>query len=1053
MRMRPVIVVLGMLVLATWAPFDAAPVLGQEPSVAVDPDHAAKRTKGLALFQAEVRSILKQNCVSCHGEHETAGKLDLVTQEGLLMGGERGPAVVIGRGDKSLLTRVITHQQEPKMPKDGEKLTAEQISAITEWIDLGAPYDEPLIAARNDTIHWTERKVGSAARDFWSFQPLQSSRSPEVVDTHEWGQSPIDQFILAKLREAKLEPNQKLPREPLIRRLSFDLIGLPPTAEEVVEFVEDSRPDAYERLVDRLLANPHYGERWGRRWLDLARFAESHGFEHDYDRTTAFHYRDFVVQALNSGMPYDQFVRWQIAGDEIAPEDRLAMMATGFLAAGVHSTQITKNEVEKHRYDEMDDMLGTIGTSVLGLTVACARCHDHKFDAIPQADYYRLLSTFTKTIRSEVELDFDPVGFQREKSEFELKHAPFERAVRDYEANILPQQFVAWQQTGMTDVVTTTWLLPESINYRSAGDAIFTLQEDASWLVSGPNAANDVWTMTFDTNLQGVRSIRLEALADPSLDRSGPGRASNGNFALSDFVVTVQQKGTPTDSGQPPVPIPLVSAKATFEQNGLPVAAAIDGDPASAWAVDPEFGKGHAAVFIAKEPFGFPEGTRVTVTLKYNTNVHHSIGRPRLSVSTETDPPATVGGALNESIVTLITRPFADLTSEQRTQVLDWFKARDPGWVEVDKRRAEHAALAPKPNLQKVLVASEGLPAVTLNTQADAEFLPETHFLRRGEPNNKESVATQGFLQVLMANPNTPQQFQSTAPAGWRTSYQRRSLTNWLFDREAGAGNLAARVMANRLWQHHLGRGIVATPSDFGTRGEPPTHPELLDWLAQELVRHQWELKPLHRAILSSSVYQQNCDTDEARGSVDRANSTFWHRPRRRLEAEIIRDSILCVSGMLDDRLYGLGKLDETHRRRSLYFMIKRSQLMPSMTVFDAPDGTTPVADRSETTIAPQALLLMNNPLVRESSRKFAARLLTDTQRTDSDTALESIVRLGYATALSRQPTEDELHDSVRFLQQQRQTYPDPAAEAALRQTVVDWCQVLFCLNEFIYLE
>ena len=414
--------------------------VAQQPAE-TDPDHAAKRMKGLELFRTDVRKVMKNKCVSCHGGDATEGKLDLATQEGLLRGGERGPAAVIGRGDKSLLTRLIKHQQEPHMPKDEPKLSDHEVASIVNWIDLGAPYDEPLVARKAEATKWTDRKVAPAAKAFWSFQPLKHVVAPTTIDVAGWCQSPVDPFILEKLNAVKLQPNSSIGKSALIRRVYFDITGLPPSAAEVTAFENDPRPDAYERLIERLLSDPHYGERWGRFWLDLARFAESHGFEHDYDRPSAYHYRDFVVQALNQGMPYDQFVRWQIAGDELAPNDRLAMMATGYLAAGVHSTQITKNEVEKHRYDEMDDMLNTVGTSLLGLTIGCARCHDHKFDPIPQADYYRLLSSFTTTIRSEVELDFDPEGYQRARSQFELRQAPFEQAVRDYEATQLPKQF------------------------------------------------------------------------------------------------------------------------------------------------------------------------------------------------------------------------------------------------------------------------------------------------------------------------------------------------------------------------------------------------------------------------------------------------------------------------------------------------------------------------------------------------------------------------------------------------------------------------------------
>ena len=1019
-----------------------------QPATTVDPEHAAKRTKGLELFRTDVRKILKDKCVSCHGGDTSEGKLDLATQEGLLKGGERGPAAVIGRGDKSLLTRLIRHQQEPHMPKDEPKLSEREISAVVNWIDLGAPYDEPLVARQTVTSKWTERKVNPDSKSFWSFQPLKRIAPPTPADANGWCQSPLDRFILAKLNEAKLHPNQSIGRAALIRRVYFDITGLPPSAAEVSAFENDPRPDAYERMVEQLLADPHYGERWGRFWLDLARFAESHGFEHDYDRPSAFHYRDFVVQALNQGMPYDQFVRWQIAGDELAPNDRQAMMATGYLAAGVHSTQITKNEVEKHRYDEMDDMLNTVGTSMLGLSIGCARCHDHKFDPIPQADYYRLLSTFTTTIRSEVELDFDPEGFQRARSEFEKRQTPFDQAVRDYELTQLPARFSEWQAKRSATPEKTSdspWMIPAGIQFKSHGGATFTQQPDSSWLAAGTNPANDRWTVSFETGLRDIRSIRLEALAHPSLTNSGPGRAGNGNFALSEFYVTIRPVGGANETSKP---VKLTTARATFEQKGLPVAAAIDDNTQSAWAVDPEFGKDHAAVFGVAEPFGFEAGTVVTVTLKFNNNTQHSIGRPRLSIAQMADAPVVSGGALDEVLLTVLSKPFDKLTAEEKKRAFDWYKPQDEGWRKLEERRATHAAQAPKPMLQKVLVATEGLPPVKLHTQAESEFLKETHFLRRGEPNQKEAVANQGFLQVLMSNADAPQLFQTTPPAGWRTSFQRVSLSNWLLDREAGAGNLLARVIVNRLWQHHLGQGIVATPSDFGTRGELPTHQELLDYLAGELIRHQWDLKSIHRLILTSAVYQQSCDTDERRASIDRENRLYWHRPRRRLEAEAIRDAVLEVSGQLDDRLYGPGRLDEGHRRRSLYFTVKRSQLMPSMTVFDAPDGTTPVADRPQTTIAPQALLLMNNPQIREASRQFAIRLQGDAAKSPPDA-----VRLGYLSAVGRQPSAEELAGAVEFLSQQAASYSPGDVKSGMNRALVDFCQVLFCLNEFIYAE
>lgn len=1008
----------------------------------VDPDHAALRMRGLEVFRSSVRKILVDKCLSCHGGESTEGKLDLATQEGLLNGGERGPAAVIARGDKSLLTRLVRHQQPPYMPKDDEPLTEKEVAALVQWIDLGAPYDEPLIARSEQTARWIDRRIDPQARGFWAFQPLRRQPSPRIEDSTRWARTPIDLFLLEKLQAAQIAPNGSVGKAALIRRVMFDLTGLPPTPDEIQEFLHDERPDAYERLLDRLLANPHYGERWGRYWLDLARFAESHGFEHDYDRPSAYHYRDFVIQALNSGMPYDQFIRWQLAGDELAPQDRLALMATGFLAAGVHSTQITKNEVEKHRYDEMDDMLSTLGTSVLGLSVGCARCHDHKFDPIPQADYYRLLASFTTTIRSEVDLDFDPEGYRRIRDQFDRSHEPYVRAVRDYEAGPLAQRLAEWTASPAASE-QPDWLIPEQVQFQSHGGATFTRQPDGSWLSTGTSPANDHWTVELTTRLRDIRGIRLEALAHPSLVKAGPGRAGNGNFALSEFSVTIR----PESGDAAPVTLSFDQARATFEQKGLPVAAAIDGNPQSAWAVDPEFGKDHAAVFTTA-PFGFEGGTRITVTMRFNNNVHHSIGRPRISLTSRSDLPPAAGGAGDESIRNLLRRPASEWTADQRQRLLDWFKPRDPGWKERDDRRAAHAATAPQPQLKKVLVATEGLPPIKLHTQAESEFLKETHFLRRGEPNHKEAVASQGFLQVLLPQSAQVAQFQVAPPAGWRTSYQRTSLANWLLDPQAGAGHLAARVMVNRLWQHHLGQGIVASPSDFGLRGERPTHPELLDELAGILIDRGWDLKMMHRLIMTSAAYRQSGDVDAARLAVDRENHLLWHRPRHRLEAEAIRDAVLAVSGQLDDRLYGPGTLDENHRRRSIYFTVKRSQLMPSMTVFDAPDGTTPVADRPQTTIAPQALLLMNHPQVRESCRRFAASLAPQ-----AATSLDDAISRAYLAAIGRAPTAQELEGSRSFLQAQSASYAPSAPQTGLSSALVDFCQVLLCLNEFVYTE
>lgn len=824
-----------------------------EPNVpggnSVDKDHAAKMARGLELFKKHVRPVLVERCLKCHGGESTESKFDLTDRPALLRGGKAGPAVVAGNSKSSLLYKLVAHARKPHMPYDEDKLPAEAIVHMAAWIDNGAPYDRSLIE-KKETPSWTNRVVAETDRRFWSFQPLRRVEPPAVKNA-AWCQTLLDRFILAKLEAASLPPNPPVNKRQLIRRAYFDLLGLPPTPAEIEAFVNDPAPAAYERLLDRLLTSPHYGERWGRYWLDLARFAESHGFEHDYDRPSAYHYRDFVIQALNQDLPYHTFVRWQLAGDEFAPDNNLALMATGFLAAGVHSTQITKNEVEKHRYDEMDDMAATVGTSMLGLTFGCARCHDHKFDPIPQADYYRMVATFTTTVRSEVDLNVDPAGYQKTRAIFDAAHAPYLAALQRFETEQLPARRAQLEQA---------------------------------------------WSARPDRD----HGLMLDGLS----------------------------------------------------RGGIKLAA-----------------------------------------------------------------------------------------------LIRWSHTTDPEWRQLKQREQEHLRQAPKPQLVKALIASEGLPAVRLHSQG-GDFFNETYFLRRGDPDQKVGVAQQGFLQVLTPAPDREKHWQVAPPPGWRTSYRRRALADWLTDVDQGAGHLLARVIVNRLWQRHLGRGIVATPSDFGHRGEPPTHPELLDWLATELIQNGWHLKPIHKLIMSSSVYMQSSQLDEARVRRDSDNRLFWRRPRHRLEAEVIRDSLLMVSGQLDPKMFGPGTLDEASKRRSIYFTVKRSKLVPMMQVFDGPDALSGIADRPTTTIAPQALMLMNNPNVRSYAKSFARRIAPDAK-----TSVEDAVKAGYLMALTREPNAEEFADAIAFVKGQVDSYRADGKDDGRELALADFSQVLMCLNEFVYID
>jgi len=999
--------------------------------------------KGIQYFETHVRPLLAQRCYACHSTRapKVQGGLLLDSRAGWQQGGLAGPVIVPGDPEKSpLITAVHYKKGATPMPPAG-KLSEREIGVLVEWVKMGAP--DP----REGNVTPVARKSVPVeeGRKRWAFQPLKPVAPPKV-QAAAWARTPVDRFILAGLEAKGLKPNPYADRRTLIRRASFDLTGLPPTPEEVEAFVADRAPDAWAKVVDRLLASPHYGERWGRHWLDLARFAESHGYEQDYDRPNAYHYRDFVIKALNADMPYDQFVKWQIAGDELAPDDPLALMATGFLAAGVHSTQITKSQVEKERYDELDDMAGTLGTSMLGLTIGCARCHDHKFDPIPVKDYYRLVSTFTTTVRSDYDVDIDPQGYREAKARFDREHAPLVEALRQFETDQLPGRMADWLKRGAASEAgrPATWRVLEVESAKSEGGATFTPQADGSLLAGGKNPDHDTHTFVTRTQLQGITAIRLEALAHPSLVKGGPGRASNGNFALTDLRVTAAPV-----SGGPPVEVKLTGATTTFEQAGLPARGAIDADGQTAWAVDPQFGKDHAAAFTTSAPVGFPGGTVLTFTLKFQNNTGHGIARPRLSVTSAASAPLD-GLARPERVEALLAAAGADparLSAGDRETLLKWYRTQDPEWKKRNAEVEAHLAQAPKSRVQKVLISSEGVPAVRTHTQG-GDFLEKTHFLKRGDPNQKGDVAAPGFLQVLMNTPDAEKRWQTAPPAGWRTSYRRRALAGWITDPDAGAGHLLARVIVNRLWQHHLGRGIVGTPSDFGAQGEKPTHPELLDWLAQELIRGGWKLKPIHRLLMTSAVYSQSAALDARKSKVDPANKLFGRYPRRRLEAEVVRDAMLSVSGLLDKTQFGPGTLDEGHKRRSIYFMIKRSKLIPMLQVFDAPDSLQGLGVRSSTTVAPQALLLLNNPQVLEYARGFARRLAPT-----PDTPRETAIRSGYLIAIGRQPTAVELADTQTFIEGQAAAYKSAGVAAPEESALADFCQVLMSLNEFIYVE
>lgn len=871
---------------------------------------------------------------------------------------------------------------------------------------------------------------------WWAFEPLRV-KAPA-------GQAPpsIDAFIAAKAAQKGLRLAPAAAPEVLVRRATLDLLGIPPAPEEIDAFSADPSDSNWNTLVDWLLSSPEYGERWARHWLDVARFAESSGFEHDYDREGAYHYRDFVIRALNDDLPFDQFVRWQLAGDEFEPDNPLALMATGFLGAGVFPTQITANEVERTRYDAMDDMLSTTGSAFLGLSIGCARCHDHKYDPIPAAEYYKMLATFTTTVRSVVDLDVAPARTRELTRQWEAEREPLQAALRRQEVSMRPG-FEQWLAQAGAELSPGGWVLLEPSDLASKAGAQFRSLGDGSFLAEGRNGAQEEYTFTATTHLAGIKALRLDALAHPSMPKGGPGRAENGNFALS----RIRVYAGPLES-EDLKEIKLASAEADFEQNktGLSVASALDDDPKSGWAIDGQVGKDHAAFFHLKDPWPYTNGAKISVKLEFEVNNKHNIGRPRLALTAAAKPQLggePVPGALAKLAAS--EDPKALLAAE-RESLFQWWKRRDSVWKEQSAKLEDHVKKKPD-GRTKVLICGEGYTPLRMHTQG-ADFFPETYQLKRGSTDLKDGVADQDFLKVLMQSPDGAKAWQKTPPTGAKYSGRRSALAHWMTDTQRGAGALLARVAVNRLWQHHFGRGLVSTPNDFGKTGQPPTHPELLDWLASELIRADWRLKPIHRLIMTSAAYRQSSAPDRAKELADPGNELWTRRVPRRLEGESIRDSILAVSGVLDRTMYGPGTKDEKSRRRSIYFTVKRSQLIGSMVAFDLPEPLVSQGERPRTTVAPQALLLLNGPQVRDWAAHFAERVR---RSTDSDGDDRLLVQQAYRIALGRLPTGSEMHDAVEFLAAQRESYALEKHPASSTQALADFCQVIFGLNEFAY--
>jgi len=975
-----------------------------------DPDR-----KGLDFFEAKIRPMLVTHCYECHSAGAAAkkklkGGLLLDSRDGSRNGGESGPAVVPGNPDDSLLISALNHDLF-KMPPTG-KLPDELIAHFVKWIKMGAPDPRDGV-----TVAASPGIDLESGRQHWAFPPLTQPSLPEVQDSN-WVRTPVDQFVRARQEAAGVTPNTIADARTLIRRAYFDLTGLPPQPEDVQNFVTEFEKDpagAYGRLIDELLGNEHYGERWARHWLDITRFAESNGYAFDGDRPNAWHYRDFVVRALNADMPYDRFVKQQIAGDLLtnvdvqttaeaqAAVDTIA--ATGLLVAGPYTTQQTQKERERSRYEQLDDVVSTLGTALLGLTVGCSRCHSHKFDPLPQFDYYRLASCFAEVGFADTGINMQPDAFRQAKGEYDAAHAPLVAARTKLEQEQLPDRFEQWIAS----------LTNEPAQVAAAAPLKFDTWHQVGPFTSGnlDAAFDQVFPPELDTNLDRTfEDGKLKWTEQPDWK---DGEAHNDKLTgtnCANYLLRV------IEAEQPQV---------------LSLSLGSD-DGIKLWVN----GREALSKKVSRNVAAADQET-VTIQLAAGRNelllkIVNSGGATGFyfAASTATTPT---------DVSTILAVPADKRDDQQKQKLIDWHKGFDLDWLRLNQAVARHDTQNPQPDLTNVFSAR-----VRGTTYQFGEDTFKVYHLRRGNADNKEEEATPGFLQVLMRTDQQENQWLADPAAADTSRPGRLGLADWLTDVDRGGGHLLARVIVNRLWYHHFGRGIVATPSDFGTRGERPSHPELLDWLAGELIRGGWKLKPIHKLIVTSAAYTQAGEVTESGKQLDPENLLIWRRGSRRLEAEIIRDSLLAVSGTLDRTMFGKGTLDQSSVRRSIYFTVKRSQLIPILQLFDAPDTMQGIATREESTVAPQSLALLNSPIIRDLAVKFAARV-----RPDAETSIEQAIERAYQVALSRPSTDAERAAMTAFIQRQKESRGTDANAEAL--AVRDFCHLILCMNEFVYID
>jgi hypothetical protein len=861
------------------------------------------------------------------------------------------------------------------------------VATLHAWIEQGALYE----------THWAYVKPGRP--------PL------PAVKNKAWPRNGLDYFVLARLEKEGLLPSAEADKATLIRRASLDLSGLPPSIAEVDAFLADKDADAFEKVVDRLLASKHHGEHQARPWLDEARYADTNGYEKD-DRRTIWPYRDWVIGAFNRDLPFDQFTIAQIAGDLLPNATLEQKIATGFHRNTMVNTEGGTDD-EEFRIAAVVDRVNTTMEVWMGTTIGCVQCHNHKFDPFRHQEYYQLLAFFNSS--EDRGRSNDPIIPAPTPAET-ARRAEFASAIRvlQHQLDTATPQLEASQgkwEEGLSGQ-TAAWTILESALLKTAQGTTLTKQPDGSILAAGKSPATDTYTITVNTRLMGITAFRLEALPDKTLPNRGPGRA-NGNFVLNEMRVTAAGQGHPART------LALQHAVADFSQQGFPVVGAIDGNPKTGWAVAAEFGRAHVAIFETKQDAGFSGGTALTFTLEQTFGTSHTLGKLRLSATTASRPVRL--SLLPDRIVKILAVPAAARTPAQKTEMARYYRSIAPALAtvrqQIDALRKQEAAIKP----------------TTTMVMKELPRPRETHIHLRGNYKNLGAKVSPGVPEKLH-------------PLRKGEPLNRLGLARWLVDPD---NPLVGRVIMNRIWARYFGRGLVATSEDFGAQGDPPTHPKLLDWLATELIRRKWSLNAMHRAIVTSATYRQSSRVTPELFERDQLNRLLARGARFRLDAEMVRDNALAISGLLNRKVGGPSvfpfqpdgiwfnpysgdrwtmSTNGDQYRRGLYTFWRRTAPYAAFMAFDAPSREVCTERRGRTNTPLQALATLNDKAFVDPAAALARRMMSEVKSGDTERAIR-----GFRLCVARRPSAVEVDLLLELYRDNLAKYQkDPAGAAAL---------------------